>query len=199
MSDAKPWEDFYGKTATNRLPWHSGAPDSELTDLVRRGIVRPCRALDVGCGQGTESVFLALARFRVTGLDLSAEALRRARKLAALLGAHVDFRRGDVLDMPFARGRFGLVNDRGCFHHIDPERRGEYAREVSRVLKPGGFLFLRCFSDKAAKGRGPHCIRRRELREALGETFRIRSILLYPSLGNDGPPTTPLYACLAQK
>jgi len=161
--------------------------------------VKPCRALDVGCGQGTESVFLALARFKVTGLDLTAEALARARKLAALLGAQLEFRRGDVLEMPFAKGSFGFVNDRGCFHHLEPERRGDYAREVSRVLKPGGFLFLRCFSDKAPKGYGPHCISRRELREALNRAFRIRSIRLYPSLGNDGPPATPLYACLAQK
>lgn len=197
--DAGRWAAFYKATPTGRLPWHSGAPEPELQELVRRGIVKPCPALDVGCGQGTEAVFLALAGFRVTGLDLAAEAIRRARRLARLLGARASFRRGDALRLPFRAGSFSFVNDRGCLHSLDPARRPDYAREVARVLTRRGRLFVRCFSEKAPRNFGPHCFTRAELREALAGAFRIEWIRPYGSLGNGGPPTIPLYACLAAR
>jgi SAM-dependent methyltransferase len=192
------WEQLYRSTPTSKLPWHSGAPDPALYELARDGVVKPCRALDLGCGQGTEAVFLSLAGFDVTGLDLSSAAVATARKLAKLLGAPAKFRQGDALKLPFRSSAFAFVADRGCFHMLPPECRDRWAAEASRVLKKGGRLFLRCFSDRAPRNYGPRCLTTAELRAALRGRFRILSMKRILSLGCSGIPV-PLWAVLARK
>ncbi|MBI4569278.1 MAG: class I SAM-dependent methyltransferase [Planctomycetes bacterium] len=199
MADHIPWDSLYRARGTGRLPWHSGAAEPGLFDLVRNEIVSRCRALDVGCGQGTEAVFLALAGFEVTGVDISRQALSRAAKLARLLGAKVRLRRADALRLPFRAGAFGFANDRGCFHHVAPPDRARYAAEVARVLRPGGQLFLRAFSDRADPTRGPLCLTAKEIRAALAPHFDIASLRRYEGMGNGGPPSIPMWACLAKR
>ncbi len=183
---------------TSRIPWHSGAPDVELIDVVRRGIVPIGRALDVGCGQGTESVFLALMGFRTTGIDLSARAIGKARRLARLLGARPTLRVASVLDLPLRRASFDFVNDRGCFHSLAPSDRSTYLREVARVLAPRGRLLLRAFSTRAPRDSRPHRFTRPALRTLLAERFVVQWIRLVPLLSAAGPPAIPVWACLAR-
>lgn len=199
MSEAKSWEQHYRSSPTNVLPWHSGAPDAELIELVKTATVRACRTLDVGSGQGTEAVFLALAGFDVTGLDHSPTAVKKAKKLAALLGAKVNFRVGSVLKMPFRTGQFAFVTDRGCLHSLPNEQWPGWVAEVRRVLKPGGRLFVRTFSDRANPNYGPHCFPRAELRRTLSPPFRIDRMRRCDVLGSGGLPTTPLWEVLATR
>ncbi|MBI2921568.1 MAG: class I SAM-dependent methyltransferase [Planctomycetes bacterium] len=193
------WNAFYRATSTQDLPWHSGSAEPELMDLVRYGRLKPCRALDVGCGQGTEAVFLALARFKVSAIDIAPRALARAKKLAKLLGAKVDFRLGSALSLPFRAREFAFVTDRGCFHSLGEEERPQWVAEIARVLRPGGTLLLRTFSDKANRQAGPHCFARKELLDAVKGPFRVTSLKMYPALGNGGPPMEPLWALVATR
>ena len=71
------WEDRY---ATGDLPWDVGEPDQHLIAVVGERQITPGRALEIGYGTGSDSVWLAGAGFQVTGVDLSAAQLRYARR-----------------------------------------------------------------------------------------------------------------------
>jgi SAM-dependent methyltransferase len=121
--------------------WHYSAPSPELVAGLEDGwLGRPGRALDLGCGLGTELAHLAARGVSLAvGVDRSAAALRRAH--AEHLA--VRFVRADVLELPFGERSFDLALDRGCFHYLRPEDRSRYAAEVLRVLRPGGRFLLR--------------------------------------------------------
>jgi SAM-dependent methyltransferase len=120
--------------------WHLSRPSPELLAALGDGWLRPGgRALDVGCGLGTEARHLAAAGWQVTGVDLSQVALDRA----AAGGNGAAFIRADVRQLPFHQDCFDAALDRGCFHYLAPRDRQRYADELRRVLRPGGSLLLR--------------------------------------------------------
>jgi SAM-dependent methyltransferase len=77
MSDVSRWNQRYEKGDT---PWDTGQPSSELQRVVAELALRPCRALELGCGTGANAVWLAQQGFDVTALDLSNWAVERARQ-----------------------------------------------------------------------------------------------------------------------
>jgi SAM-dependent methyltransferase len=99
--------------------------------------------LDLGCGAGSDVVYLAEQGYRVTGVDVSAEALAIAAQRLKTARCEANLVRADVADLPFDDESFDFVTDRGCYHHVEHSRRRKYAREVGRILKPGGRLLLR--------------------------------------------------------
>ena len=108
------------------------------------GVLRG-NALDIGSGPGLIPIKLAAnaAGLRVTGVDLSAAMLQRARRSAELAGVadRVSFRQGDAKSLPFSDQSFDLVLCNSLLHH-SPDPRG-LLNEISRVSKPGGALLLR--------------------------------------------------------
>jgi SAM-dependent methyltransferase len=122
------------------LWWHLSRPSPELVAALSDGwLAHAGRALDVGCGLGTEAGHLASAGWQVAGIDLSEVALARA---AAEQG-DTAFLRADVRALPFAPRCFAVALDRGCFQYLPPGDRPRYAGELRRVLRPGGKLLLR--------------------------------------------------------
>jgi len=142
------WEKFYSETPSSNIPWESGKPDEQLMELVASGVImKGAKILDVGCGLGTQSVYLSKNGFDVTGIDTSKTAIKKARDLAEISKVKANFIVGDVTDMPFEDGQFDFVYDRGCLHHLKPKERSLYAFEIRRVLSPKGFLSLLVFVD----------------------------------------------------
>ena len=120
--------------------WHLSRPSPEVEGGLRAGWLRPpMRVLDLGCGLATDIGYLAARGFRVTGVDISAEAIRRA----AARYPDIELLQADVRRLPFDSGRFDVLLDRGCFHYLAAEDRAVYAAEAVRVLRPGGELLLR--------------------------------------------------------
>jgi SAM-dependent methyltransferase len=121
--------------------WHSSTPPPELLAALDDGwLGDPRRALDLGCGLGTELGHLAERGVPLTvGVDRSIAALQRARRLHPA----VELVQADVLRLPFPRAAFDVVLDRGCFHYLQAADRPRYAAEVERVLRPGGRFLLR--------------------------------------------------------
>ncbi len=142
------WIQFYEETPLEDLPWEVGEPSPELVELVEKGEVKPCRALDICCGIGTQSIYLASQGFQVTGIDISPQAIEYAREKARAAEVKADFLVGDSTDLKFPSSSFDFVFDRGCFHHIPQENRSDYIQGVHRVLTPHGRLQLLCFSEK---------------------------------------------------
>src|SRR5262249_51359976 len=97
MSDPIHWDERYAKGET---PWDTGQPSSELRRVLPEISLRPCRALELGCGSGTNAVWLAQQGFDVTAIDLSPLAVERARRRAEAAGARVRFLVADVLRPP---------------------------------------------------------------------------------------------------
>ncbi|MFH1338607.1 MAG: class I SAM-dependent methyltransferase [Candidatus Omnitrophota bacterium] len=144
----KEWDELYGHFPLESLPWHSERPARALVDAIKKGGIKKCNALDICCGAGTNSLYLAVKGFRVTGLDISGEALRLAKKRFENSKISPGLVNGDAANLPFKDKTFGFVFDRGCFHHIPMAERPQYVEEAHRVLKPGGNFLLICFSDK---------------------------------------------------
>lgn len=137
------WDEAY-QTGAYLEHWDYRHPSQELvTAVALERIPRGGAVLDIGCGAGREAIFLAQLGFRVIGVDFSRPALAIARQRAAEAGVEVDWRHGDALALPVEDESIDFANDRGCFHVIQREHRERFAREVQRVLKPGGCLLLR--------------------------------------------------------
>ena len=105
------WESRY---VDGNTPWDTGRVDRHLEAMVEARPLARCRALDVGCGTGTEAVWLAARGFTVTGVDFSETAIAQARERAKEAGVSVDFAVGSFPDQP---GAFGLAFDCGWLPH----------------------------------------------------------------------------------
>ncbi|TMV00005.1 class I SAM-dependent methyltransferase [Streptomyces sp. DASNCL29] len=145
------WNRTY-RAGDHHKYWELSQPSAELVGFLAAlgpGAGRP--ALDIGCGTGWDTLALAGAGYRATGVDISEEALHLARARAAENAAEESgdgssrpaFEQADVRRLPFADASFDLLIDRGCLHHLGEEDRERYAREAARVLRPRGILYLR--------------------------------------------------------
>jgi len=128
--------------------WEPLEIPTELVEALESGLVREGQtALDIGCGAGSEAVFLAARGIAVIGVDASPVALKLARRRSEEANVIVDWRQGDAVHLPVRDNAVDFALDRGCFHVISRRRRRRYAREVARVLRPGGALLLRGARD----------------------------------------------------
>lgn len=125
-------------------PWVLG-PREELVQLVDGGRLRPCRAIDLGCGVGDNAIFLAQRGFDVTALDYSSDAIARARESAARAGVQVDFRVDDLTRLRGDYGTFDLLVDYGALHSLSPANRDAYLRAVVPLARAGALFLLYCF------------------------------------------------------
>lgn len=113
--------------------------------------------LDLGCGPG--ELALALARRvgpngRVAGIDLSKALIAGARRKAKRAGLAIDYRVASVEQLPFADGSVDVVVSSLVMHHLAPEVLARAVREIRRVLKPGGRVFVIDFQSLAQAGTG---------------------------------------------
>jgi SAM-dependent methyltransferase len=133
-------------------PWE-GQPREELVHLVRSGRLSPDRlapgrAVDLGCGSGSNAIFLADHGFEVTGVDFSPIALQKARISAkGRPGRTVEFVLGDLTreSVPGVAGPFDLLVDYGTLDDLKGEKRAAMARTVKRLARPGAVFLLWCF------------------------------------------------------
>jgi 2-polyprenyl-3-methyl-5-hydroxy-6-metoxy-1,4-benzoquinol methylase len=155
------------------LPWHSEKPP-ELLELCVANAAHKGRALDVGCGSGVFSLWLAQRGYQVTAVDFMAEAARMTRERVRELTPEVEVVHASVLDYA-AREPFDLVLDRGCLHTLDPSVRPRYRDQVLRWLKPGGsYVLVHLGRRHAADWRpvGPRRRSREEILELFGPELR---------------------------
>ena len=154
--DHAAWRRTYAETHYRDLPWFSPRPYVWLRTGVAAGWLRArTRVLDIGCGAGTNSIFLARSGFRASGVDLAPAAIDAARRRADRAGVRVDFRVADALHLPYRTGTFGGLVDVGCFHTLPPPLRRDYARELARVTRPGGRYLLSWVAREYTEARGP--------------------------------------------
>jgi SAM-dependent methyltransferase len=127
-----------------RMPWETG-PREELVGLVESGRIAPCRAIDLGCGTGSNAIFLAEHRFDVTGVDFAASAIEKARHRADAAGVRVQFVVDDLTNLQKVKGPFDFLVDYGALDDLGPKDRDLYVRNVLPLTHPGSRYLLWCF------------------------------------------------------
>lgn len=169
VPDRSTFESAYAGQA----PWDIGRPQRVFVDVAGRvsGSV-----LDAGCGTGDTALFFAGRGCQVTGIDFIEEPIRRAQRKAAERGVPVTFLVKDALKLKDWSERFDNVIDSGLFHVFSDEDRRHYVEGLATVLKPGGRLFLACFSDEEPGTQGPRRVSRQELPDAFAGGWVIESI-----------------------
>jgi SAM-dependent methyltransferase len=140
-----------------RTPWDTEVTPPELIELIEGDGAIPGEALDLGCGTGTNSIYLARHGWEVVGVDFAAVAIRRARRKARRVGVDCRFYRAGVTDLSFLAGPFDLALDIGCLHGVPPEGRERYAAGLARLVRPGGLYMLYAFGPRS-NSPAPHGI-----------------------------------------
>ena len=177
------WRSTYEETAYHDLPWFDPDPSPQVVRAVTERFLPPKAAvLDVGCGAGSNVLYLARGGFESHGVDLSPGAVRSANDRARKESLTVDVRVGDVLGLDFPRARLAGVIDNGCFHTLPIGRRSDYAREIARVLRPGGAFVLSWVGRESTRERGPpHRPSLAEVTRTLEERFLFARTEFHPA------------------
>jgi SAM-dependent methyltransferase len=155
--------------------WDVGRPQGALVRLARSGRIAGS-VLDAGCGTGENALLLAAQGHPVLGVDFAADAIERAAAKAAHRGLPVEFLVADALDLAALGRTFDTVLDVGLFHTFSDAERPRYAASLGAALRPGGRVFLLCWSDRNPFGRGPRRISPREIRETFGDGWRVEAV-----------------------
>lgn len=121
-------------------PWDTGISPPELQAFVRDR--RPGRALDLGCGTGTNLIFLARSGWQVSGVDYALRAVEMAKRKLSRAGLSANVRVGDVSHLEGLEGPFDLVLDIGCYHSLPIPARVGYRAGLNRLLAPGGAFLI---------------------------------------------------------
>lgn len=137
-------------------PWDTGVSPPELLEFIQEH--KPGRAIDIGCGTGTNVVTLARAGWEVTGVDFAPRAIKLARQKVDQAGVQADLSVRDATKLEGIKGSFDLAFDLGCFHGISQDGKLEYLKQLDWILAPNGFWlmygFLKPATAHAAPGLG---------------------------------------------
>jgi cyclopropane fatty-acyl-phospholipid synthase-like methyltransferase len=133
--------------------WDSGISPQELLEFISAH--PPGKALDLGCGTGTNVITLAKHGWEVIGMDFAWRAIQIAKKKAQQNGAKVDLRFEDVTRLDSISGNFDLILDIGCFHSLPPNHRTSYIYKIDQFLDNHGTFLLYTFFKSHPDDFGP--------------------------------------------
>ncbi len=199
MSDHPNWDERYIK---NDLPWDTGRHDASLEDTVSDYGIKPCATLEIGCGTGTNAIWLAEQGFDVTAIDVSPVAIERAQEKAAACDSSVNFSVLNIMadPKPVLDASFKFVFDRGCFHSFDDiAERKVYAELVWEHLDDQGlWLSLIGSTDGPDRELGPPRLSASEITSAVEHRFEILQMKsIFFDSDQEEPPRA--WSCLMRK
>lgn len=145
------WDTFYADRG-KPVPFFVGSPDESLCKWVDGNMIPRGRALDLGCGNGRNAVYLARSGFTVDAVDYSGVAIEWAAQQAKEAGVDLRLHHASVFDLQLTAGSYDFIYDSGCFHHMPPHRRSPYVALVADALRPGGLFGMTCFRPEGGSG-----------------------------------------------
>ena len=155
-------------------PWDTNTTPPEVMAFIRA--TPPGRALDLGCGTGTNAITMARAGWEVCGVDFSARAITAARKKAKKAGLAIAFHTADVTALDMLDAPFDYVLDIGCLISIDNGKRGSYAETIRRLTRSGACYMLYAWLPRPWKGR-IWGVSPEEVEKLLGPAFVCQNVV----------------------
>lgn len=176
---------FWWRYLRRQTPWDTGIVPPEIVALV--GKLPLGRVLDLGCGTGTTSIYLAQRGWQVTGIDFVAAAIQMAQRKAAAARVTVQFYAADATRLDFLNGPFDLLIDVGCLHSLSPIQQQAYAEHAARLARSGAPFALYAFAPRLLAGRRAG-LSRQELVERFA-AFELESMVTGQDKGS-GPESS---------
>jgi SAM-dependent methyltransferase len=171
MSEIARWQNRY---STGDTPWDTGQPSTELKRVIGEEKIASCRAIELGCGTGTNAVWLANQGFDVTAVDISSLATARAQERAAAAGMCVRFLTADVLSSSDdLGGPYDFFFDRGCYHVVRRINVHAFLRTLTRITQAGTVGLVLTGNAREPHEPGPPVVKEEEIRAELGLLFDI--------------------------
>lgn len=134
-------------------PWDSGISPPELLEFIQN---HPAgKAIDLGCGTGTNVITLAKAGWQVTGVDFASRAIGMAKSKLKREKVKADLSVGDVTRLDHVTGPFDLALDIGCFHSLPQTGKRDYLTQLDRILTPGGYWLMYGFVNPSPPQSAP--------------------------------------------
>jgi SAM-dependent methyltransferase len=150
--DKEIFEKVYEKPGA---VWTETEPPKELIELIESGRIKPCKVIDIGCGEGFYSIYLASRGFDVVGIDLSENAIKHAKENSEKHGVNIRFLAMDIIGLGELKEKFDFVFEWTLLHQIIPSSRQKYVENVSNILNKGGKYLSVCFNEQDPKITGP--------------------------------------------
>lgn len=141
-------DQIYSEKALTDIPWYDEMIPLPLQHLLNSGDIQPCRAVDLGCGAGQHTRSLARLGFDITGIDLSPEAIRLARKGAKKEDLSIQFVAKDLSKPVSELKPFDFALGWEVLHHIFPEDRNVYLSNIHQMLKNDGKFLSVSFNEE---------------------------------------------------
>ncbi len=197
MAEENRFKQMY---QAGNTPWDIGRPDSNLIQAVTTVPIKPCNALDIGCGTADNAIWLSQQGFRVTGVDTSVIAIEKGKEKASKANAECTLEVADILKNPVEGTPFGLAFDRGFFHTLGSDKeRKTFAETVNdHLAKDGLWLSLLGNADERRKGPGPPQRTAGDIVHAVEPYFEILS-LVSGAFGSNRPNPPRAWICLMRK
>lgn len=142
---------FLWRYLRGHTPWDTQITPPEVEEFIAQAT--PGRALDLGCGTGTNAIRLARNGWQVTAVDFIPGAIKAARAKADGSGLAVTFHIADVTRLDMLEGPYDYVLDIGCLFSLTSQQQRAYRDHVSRLMRPGGCYMLYAWLPRKAKGR----------------------------------------------
>ncbi len=166
----------FDKAYEGTPPWDIGRPQSEVVSLASNHQIRG-RVLDLGCGTGENTLYLASLGHTVWGVDSSPVAIQKAKGKAVAREIEATFLIWDAFDLPRLGTSFDTILDSGLFHIFSDEERPLFVQSLAKVLRRGGRYFMLCFSDsEPGDWGGPRRISKREIRTTFVDGWEVEYI-----------------------
>jgi SAM-dependent methyltransferase len=133
-------------------PWDTNITPPEVVRVIETQKLPAGRALDLGCGTGTNTVYLAKHGWQVVGVDFVGKAIATAKRKARAAGVNAEHFQGDVTKLDFLNPPFDFALDIGCFHGLPVNGRTAYISGLTRLLRPGAIFMCYAFKPGSTIG-----------------------------------------------
>jgi SAM-dependent methyltransferase len=193
-------ERYRERYKSEDTPWDVGRPDFNLIEVVTTKPILSCKALDIGCGTGDNSIWLAQNGFHVIGTDTSDIAQVKAKEKASRANVECHFMLVDFLHNKIEGAPFGFVFDRGCFHSFNSGNdRKRFAQNVATHLEEAGlWLTIVGNADEHRQGHGPPQLTAADIVLAVEPYFEVLS-LTSSHFESNRPNPPRAWRCLMQR